>query len=141
MKSLKEFLYEENVNIKPNMFCIIKPGFLNHKDEFESELTNGGYQILKKKCKTLPLETCKELYKMHSKKDFYNDLCNYMNSDKCIAYSLYKDCDDIIKTTNELKDKLRKKYGKDDMRNFMHSSDSVKNVNRETNIVFNDVIL
>lgn len=142
MKSLIKYLYEQKTkDIEPNMFCIIKPGFLSHQEEFENELANNGYQILKRKCQTLPLETCKELYKMHAKKDFYDDLCKYMSSDKCTSYSLYKNSKDIIKDTDAFKDKMRKKYSKDEMHNFMHSSDSIKNVSRETNIVFNDAIL
>jgi nucleoside diphosphate kinase len=48
----------------------------------------------------------------------------------------YKDCKDPIKDMKSIKDKVRKIWGKDDMRNAMHSSDSIDNVNREYKLVF-----
>ena len=38
-----------------------------------------------------------------------------------------------------LKDKVRKAWGKDEMKNAMHSSDSLENVKREKNLVFNNI--
>ena len=37
---------------------------------------------------------------------------------------------------DKLKDKVRDMWGKSEMRNAMHSSDSLKNVKRETKIIF-----
>ena len=68
-------------------------------------------------------------------KDYYEDLCIYMASDECIAYMLYKDCKDPIKDLEKLKDKVRKTWGKDDMKNAMHSSDSKENVEREYKLI------
>ena len=59
-----------------------------------------------------------------------------MSSEKCIAYELYKDCKDPIKDLKKLKDKVRDKWGKDDMKNCMHSSDSLENIKRESDICF-----
>ena len=38
---------------------------------------------------------------------------------------------------DKIKDEIRKKWGKDDMKNAMHSSDSLQNAARESNIIFN----
>ena len=38
--------------------------------------------------------------------------------------------------TKKVKDEVRDKYGKDDMKNCMHSSDSKENVEREADICF-----
>jgi nucleoside diphosphate kinase len=57
-----------------------------------------------------------------------------MSSGDSIGYLLYNPKKvDILK----LKDNIRKTYGKDEMRNAIHSSDSKANVKRESNIYFN----
>ena len=45
-------------------------------------------------------------------------------------------CKDPIKDLKKVKDEVRDKYGKDDMKNCMHSSDSKENVEREADICF-----
>jgi len=136
MKSFKKtYIINENVN-GINGFVILKPEFLNHKENFLKMLSNNGWQIIQKNERTLSLEEAKELYKMHSKKDFYNDLCKYMSSSNCLCCSCHKDCKDPIKEMNDLKDKVRKTWGKDEMKNGMHSSDSLENVNRESKLIF-----
>ena len=119
-----------------NGFCILKPEFLNHKDDFLKMLSNNGWQIVQKNERTLSKQEAEELYKMHKKKDFYNDLCKYMSSSNCICCSCYKDCQDPIKDMKSIKDKVRKAWGKDEMKNGMHSSDSLENVNRESKLIF-----
>ena len=42
-----------------------------------------------------------------------------------------------IALMKEIKHHFRDKYGKDDMKNCMHSSDSLENVQREGKIIFN----
>ena len=57
-----------------------------------------------------------------------------MSSGDCICCSCSKKCDDPIKDMNKIKDKVRKQWGKDDMKNAMHSSDSLKNVDIESKL-------
>ena len=105
--------------------------------EFIDLLKNKGWQIIQQKQTKLSLDQAKELYKMHKDEDFYNDLCEYMSSGECICCSCYKDCKDPFKEMKTIKDSVRNKWGKSEMKNAMHSSDSLENVNRETKIVFN----
>ena len=136
MISLKDYINESNVN-DPNAFVILKPGFIDYFEELKDKLEESKWEILDS-CQTkLSLEQAQELYKMHSKKDFYNDLCKYMSSDNCICMKCRKDCKDPIKEMTTIKDKFRDAYAKDDMRNTMHSSDSLENVKRESKIIFN----
>ena len=72
---------------------------------------------------------------MHKDKPFYDDLCKYMSSNECVCCSCYKKCDNPIKEMKDIKDIVREKWGIDDMKNAMHSSDSLENVNRENNII------
>ena len=119
-----------------NAFVILKPEFLSHEDDWCKILKNNGWQIVQRKKFKMPDDISKELYKMHKDKSFYNDLCTYMSSDDCICAMCYKDCDDPIGDMKKLKDKVRKAWGKDDMKNAMHSSDSIDNVNREYKLIF-----
>jgi nucleoside-diphosphate kinase len=115
-------------------FVIIKPEFEKYRDEILDYLINNGLVISKVLKRRLSLDKAALLYLPHLGKDFYWDLCEYMSSGDSIGYLLYNPNKvDILK----LKDEIRKVYGKDDMRNAIHSSDSKKNVKRESNIYFN----
>lgn len=119
-----------------NGFCILKPGFLDHEDDFKNMLMNNGWRIMQTVRRTLSHDEAEELYKMHKSKKFYKDLCNYMSSSDSICCMCYKDCDNPIKDMKTIKDMVRKAWGIDDMRNGMHSSDSLENVKREYKLVF-----
>ena len=75
----------------------------------------------------------KKLYKPHNKEDFYENLCKYMSSGDSIGFVL---CNFGNSDLLELKDQIRDKYGVDEMRNAIHSSDSGLNVYRESKIYF-----
>lgn len=134
MKHLTQYIKEALGEV--NGFCILKPEFLDHSEDFCTMLTNNGWQIVQKIVRTLTLEEAKELYKDKSKEDYYNDLCKYMSSGDCLCCMCYKDCKDPIADMKKIKDKVRKVWGKDDMKNAMHSSDSLENVNREYKLIF-----
>ena len=97
MKSLIEYINESTNEI--NGFCILKPEFLDHTDDFLALLNNNDWKIIQKKKLLLTKDQAKDLYSPH-------------------------------------KDKVRKNWGKDEMKNGMHSSDSLENVNRESKIIF-----
>lgn len=135
MKELEQYLIESiNTDENINAFSILKPGFLQYEDKWFSLLENNNWLIENRKKLTMTRKQAKELYKFNSDKDFYNDLVDYMCSGKVIVITAYKDCENPIKEMDKLKDKFRKKYGKDEMRNGMHSSDSLANVKREAKI-------
>ena len=134
MKTLIQFIKEQNAEL--NAFVILKPEFLKYEQQWLDMLKNNDWQIIQKKKLKLTHEQAEELYKMHKDKDFYNDLCNYMSSDDCICCTCHKDCKDPINEMKKLKDKARDAWGKSEMKNAMHSSDSLKNVERESKIVF-----
>jgi len=138
MKSFKQtyILCEANDDSKLNGFVILKPEFLDHEEDFYTLLKNNGWDIIQKVKRTLSKEEAEELYKRHKEKPFYNDLCKYMSSGDCICCICHKDCKDPIKDMDAIKDKVRKIWGKDKMRNGMHSSDSLDNVNRESKLIF-----
>jgi nucleoside-diphosphate kinase len=114
-------------------FVIIKPEFLRYQQEIEDILLSNGFSINKKLKKTLSLDEAMNLYKMHENEDFYEDLCKYMSSGDSVGYILNNRKN---KDLSKLKDQIREKYGRSDMKNVMHSSDSQENVTRESKIYF-----
>lgn len=131
MKGLTEYINENLQNKKE--FLIIKPEFLHLKNQILDYLKDYGIIPIREMRKTLTLSEAKKLYKPHSKEDFYQALCDYMSSGDSIGFVLcnYKGSD-LLK----IKDNIRKKYGVDEMRNAVHSSDSGLNVYRESKIYF-----
>ena len=79
-----------------NGFVILKPEFLDHSEEWLKILQDNEWDILDKQTLTLTNEQAHELYKMHKGKDFYEDLCKYMSSGKCLCCKCYKECADPI---------------------------------------------
>jgi len=136
MKSFKKTYMLNESNNTINGFVILKPEFLDHEDEFLKMLDNNGWKVIQKVKRTLTNDEAKELYKMHKDKEFYNNLCDYMSSSDCVCCLCYKDCEDPVKDMDQLKDKVRNAWGIDDMKNAMHSSDSIDNVNRESKLIF-----
>ena len=99
-------------------------------------LENNGWNVIQKQKRTLSGDEASEFNKMHKEKDFYKDLCKYMSSGDCLCCLCHKDCKDPIKEMCALKDKVCKIWDKDDMKNAMHSSDSLDNVNSESKLIF-----
>ena len=140
MKSLNQFIYEVENN-EVNGFCVLKPEFLSHTDDFLKLLSNNGWTVVQKIKKKISHDTAKKLYLMHKDKPFYNDLCDYMCSGDALYCLCQKKCADPCKDMKALKDKVRAAWGKDNMRNAMHSSDTLYNVNRESKLIFENKIV
>lgn len=140
MEELKNFL-KDTVNITDPMnsnhvFVVIKPGFERLLGELCQLFKDKGYKIEKIKTKRLILSEAKDMYKMHSKEEFYKPLCEYMSSGLTTAFILKKKSKNIFKEFAKLKDEIREKYGESDMRNVIHSSDSYKNFKHESSVYF-----
>lgn len=135
MKNIYQYIFEE-LGLEVNGFCILKPEFLDHESDFDTMLKNNGWRVVRKEKKTLTPDEAAELYISKKDEEYYKPLCKYMSSGNCIAYMCYKDCEDPIKDMSNIKDKVRKTWGKDDMKNAMHSSDSIENVEREYKLIF-----
>lgn len=135
-KHHKRHIKESYDNLEVNGFCVLKPGFLEHKEDWLAMLKNNGWDIIQQEEKQIDLDTAKELYAVHKGKDFYNELCKYMSSDKALYCLCHKDCSDPIKDMEKIKEKVRKNWGIDEMKNAMHSSDSLDNVRKEMKVIF-----
>lgn len=122
---------------KPNGFCLLKPGFTEHENEFCDILNKNGWEILNKKKVLLTPNQASTLYINLEKEPFYNKLCDYMSSDDCLCCScINENSKDPIGDMKQLKECVREMWSIDDMKNAMHSSDSEDNVIRESKICF-----
>lgn len=142
MKDLSKFLVM-NMNDpmrKNHVLAVVKPGFETLLGTLCALFKKNGYEIVKTKTTKLSLEQAKQLYKVHSKEDFYSNLCNYMCSGPTTAFILKKDnLFNIFDEFAKLKDKIREDFGESDMRNVLHSSDSYKSFTHEAGIYFYNV--
>lgn len=140
MKDLSKYL--ENVKDplrKNHVLVVVKPGNDNIIGKLCGIFKENGYTIVKTKTTRLSMEQAKELYKVHSKENFYDSLCEYMSSGTTTAFILKKRSDNIFDEFAKLKDEIREKYGESEMRNVLHSSDSYKSFTHESQIYFYNV--
>ena len=130
MKNISEYITEQE---NKKEFVIIKPEFLQYRNEILELLKINKIIPVRELRKTLLMSEAKKLYKMHSKEDFYDDLCKYMSSGDSIGFVM---CNYGGTDMGKVKDEIRKRYGQDEMRNVIHSSDSGINAYRESKIYF-----
>ena len=139
--NLKDFLNESLAPTK-KIFVVIKPGFLDKSQDIINIYNEEGWQLVTTTVKQLLLEEAKKLYKVHKKEDFYKDLCDYMASGLTRAMIFSKaTTDDEFKDATRIKDIVREKYGESDMRNAVHSSDSLEHMKEEAGVYFSPIIL
>ena len=139
MKTLTNYYEDLVLDPKANCFCMLKPGFIKYKDEFEKLLRVHGWKICKTCTKLFTRPEIEEFYICHKDKGFYNKLCDYMITEACQCYAVYKHIKNPVKDMESFKEKIRQEWGEDEMRNGMHSSDSDDNVKREIELAFNCV--
>lgn len=136
MKNLSQYLHE-SINNASKVFVVLKPGSLGLGQTIIERFAEGGWELDQTRIKTLLLSEAKELYAVHKKEDFYNDLCNYMSSGPCRAFIFKKrNSLDPFNEVKTIKDEIREKYGESDMRNVLHSSDSEESMKNEAQIFF-----
>ena len=128
MKSLYESLIQNKKE-----FVIIKPEFTHLKNDIVKFLYDKGFLVKDELTRVMSKEDARKLYSPHKNEDFYADLVDYMCSGESIGMNLVNFKGEDL---SKVKDEIRKKWGKDEMKNCLHSSDSSSNVNRESKIYF-----
>lgn len=141
MKSLTNYL-ASNISDpmrKNHVLAVVKPGFENLLGTVSNLFKENGYTIVKTKSTRLTMEQAEQLYKVHKKESFYEELCKYMSSGITTAFILKKKSDNIFDEFAKLKDKIRDEYGESEMRNVLHSSDSYKSFTHEAGVYFYNI--
>lgn len=122
-------------------FLMVKPGFLNRTQIILEVFSDVGYKVLKQTQKVLCYGEAEKFYMMHRDKPYFIELCTYMSSGMTKGFVLkspYNNENGMLKETNKWKNYFRKCYGKDEMKNVMHTSDNFINLQRETKLYFFD---
>lgn len=139
MKHLKDIL-TESLQEPARIFIIIKPGFFQYSQRILERFAQDGWKVERSRTKQLLLREARSLYKIHKKEEWYKPLCNYMASAPTTAFILRNDDlpmnSRVFDDTKLIKDEIREKYGESDMRNVIHSSDSLEHMNHEKSIYF-----
>lgn len=121
------------------IFTIVKPGFEKLTPTIIKLFNKEGWNVAKIKTKVLLLSEAKSLYDIHKKEKWYEPLCKYMSSGPTTAIIFTKNepmSKKVFDEVGKIKDEIRKKYGESDMRNVMHSSDSLQHMKHEMSIYF-----
>jgi nucleoside diphosphate kinase len=140
MKTLFESLGSSNIDdSKCNIFVIVKPGFFKDIPLIINKFGEKGWIIDRMKTKQLLPQEAERLYDIHKKEDWFEELCEYMSSEPTTAILFVKDSpmsDKMFKETGKIKDSIRKEFGESEMRNVIHSSDSLERLQIERGIYF-----
>lgn len=140
MKPLLVYLQnpaETAMMIPKEVFVVVKPGFLDKSNQIIDKFARAGFKFMKMRTKQLTMGEAKRMYYVHKDEDFYYKLCKYMSSGPCLGILFdARGIEEPFKVTDELKDKIRKQFGQDDMRNCLHSSDNVENMQKEMSVFF-----
>ena len=121
------------------IFAVVKPGFENRCKDIIEMFEKKGWKLTRTRTKQLTFREAKQLYYVHRKEDFYNDLCEYMSSDISVGLIFEKPgqiSKSMFEEVNKIKDVVRNKWGKSDMKNVLHSSDSLSAMENEAQIYF-----
>lgn len=134
---MKHLTQTINESMKSKVFVVLKPGSLDLAQAVIERFAQDGWTVSQTTTKKLLLAEARTLYKVHRKEDFYNDLCEYMCSDICRAFIFEKaGVLDPFKEVKKIKEEIRETYGESDMRNVLHSSDSLKAMDNEASVFF-----
>lgn len=122
------------------IFVVVKPGFEKYRENIINAFKKGGWSLSKIRTKRLLLKEAKRLYYTHKDEKWYLSLCRYMSSAPTTAIIFVKEgtpmSDSVFDETGKIKDDIRKRWSESDMRNVMHSSDSLDAMKKESSIYF-----
>ncbi|MEM9738117.1 MAG: nucleoside-diphosphate kinase [Bacteroidota bacterium] len=131
-------------------FAIIKPDAFDKAEEIIKEIKDKGFEINKQAKFSFSDDLAKEFYKEHNGRKFFNDLIQYMTSEKVVVLKLFlpesscavKEFKDLAGPTDpenakfEKPNTLRAKYGTNIEVNAIHAADTEENAEREINLIF-----
>ena len=132
----------KNINqyITQQIFVVVKPGSLDLVPTVIERMKQRHWKVARSTVKRLQLSEAEKLYEVHKNEDFYEDLCKYMSSDLSRAFIFTRPgavSDEVFEEVARLKDQIRDEFGESDMRNVMHSSDSIDTMMKEASVYFN----
>ena len=128
---------------------ILKPDAVSRKieDDIKDCFESNGLRITAQKRIALSKKEVADFYSVHSKMEFFDDLCAYMSSAPVIVL-VAEGIDAVTKARNLIGDydpllaapeTIRGKFGISKMENTIHGSDSTKNAANEIAFFFRGI--
>jgi len=125
--------------MKERTLVIIKPDIVKKNMIPElMVLCTENFKIIDIVMHHLTYEEAADFYQMHSGKDFYNRLCDFMSSGKCVAIALEGE-NAIAETRRRIEDEIRPNYTETVTCNAVHGSDSSEDAKREIKFFFGKI--
>lgn len=125
---------------KQHCFVVVKPGFQDLTKVIIERFEASGWKLNQIRTKQLLLKEAHRLYEVHKKEDFYETLCNYMASGPSTGIIFVRNRavngNEGFEDVAKIKEEIRKEYGESDMRNVLHSSDNLENMEKESSVYF-----
>lgn len=120
------------------VFVVIKPHFESLSPKVIKMFMDEGFLLCKSRPKLLTHLEVQKLYRVHQKEEFFNNLVKYMSSGISVGilFQHRYDTKTAFEKVQRIKDAVREKYSESDMRNVIHSSDNLENMEREARIYF-----
>jgi len=139
MRDLSSYL-GESFRDPARIFVIVKPGFYKYIHEIIERFEKDDWKLEKITTKQLLLKEARKLYAIHKDEEWYKPLCEYMSSEPTTAIIFKNDkipmTPEVFERTGAIKDEIRKEYGESEMRNVIHSSDSISHMAVEKSVYF-----
>lgn len=136
----------ENLNKIPRdytfTFAMIKPNAVksNYTGGIIKMIEDEGFEIYDIAKRQLPLGIVEHIYRMHSEKDFFHDLCDYIASGPVVllCVCLKKEDGECFEKFRNLMTReggIRDQFGVSQRKNAIHGSDSEDNAKRELKLL------
>ena len=132
-------------------FAIIKPDAIknNYTGKIYNHILRSSFEIISEKFIKMSKKEAENFYKIHKNKPFYDDLTDFMSSNKCMVLVLKKDnaveeWRRTIGATNPedaRKGTIRQLYASSLSENAVHGSDSNENAKKEIGFFFSELEL
>tara|TARA_B100000686_G_C16248110_1_gene693083 strand:- start:85 stop:501 length:417 start_codon:yes stop_codon:yes gene_type:complete len=129
-------------------FAIIKPDAIknNYTGKIYDHILKSGFKVLSAKLIKMSKYQAQNFYLIHKEKPFYNELTDFMSSERCMVLALEKDnavneWRKTIGATNPAdanEGTIRKLYANSLGENAVHGSDSDKNAKKEIAFFFSE---
>jgi nucleoside-diphosphate kinase len=128
--------------------AILKPDCVgaNKMGKVIDRIENAGFRVIGMKMVRLNAQTAGKFYEVHKERPFYQDLVEFMSSDRCVAIALEKenavaDFRKLIGATDPAEadpGTIRKDFATSKQNNCVHGSDSPENGRIEIGFFFSE---
>lgn len=129
LRTEESVMQDALVVIKPD--AVKRPGV---PSSIMAELESEGFNIVALRSMTMSNEDASSLYDVHSQKDFFSGLVEFMSSGPCVVIHVKRE--NCINVVRNLVSRLRSRFATSTRENVIHASDSTVAATREVALFF-----